>query len=375
MKKLIFEKFFEEVLLYFLFILGTLSVIVWIIQSVNYLDLVTEDGHSLKVYAYYSLLNLPKIISRILLFVLFLSICLVIINYERRNEIIIFWINGISKIQFVNRIIKFSVFFLAIQLFFALFLVPFTQDKAKSFVRNSDIGYLKNIIKEKSFFDGVKNLTIFVDKKENDKIYDVFIKDNKSSDTTQTIYASEGLIKQEDGSTYLILSNGKFINNDRGFISSFSFDKTKISLSVYETKTTIYRKFQETNTFQLLYCFRDSLPLLSEFLKKHKSKFLRCDKRREDILIEIFKRSYLPIYIPLLVLIGCCLVLISKDEFNYKFKRLLIFMYGFIIISLSEIIIKYSAKDFINTFIFLSLPIIIFIINYYFIYYKFEVKK
>ena len=63
MKKLIFEKFFEEVLLYFLFILGTLSIIVWIIQSVNYLDLVTEDGHSLQVYAYYSLLNLPKIIN------------------------------------------------------------------------------------------------------------------------------------------------------------------------------------------------------------------------------------------------------------------------------------------------------------------------
>ena len=165
MKKLIFEKFFEEVLLYFLFILGTLSVIVWIIQSVNYLDLVTEDGHSLQVYAYFSLLNLPKIISRILLFVLFLSVCLVIINYERRNEIIIFWINGISKIHFINQIIKFSIIFLIIQLFFALFFVPFTQDKAKSFVRNSDIGYLKNIIKEKSFFDGVKNLTIFVNKK------------------------------------------------------------------------------------------------------------------------------------------------------------------------------------------------------------------
>ena len=205
MKKLIFEKFFEEVLLYFLFILGTLSIIVWIIQSVNYLDLVTEDGHSLQVYAYYTLLNLPKIISRILLFVLFLSICLVIINYEKRNEIIIFWINGISKINFVNKIIKFSLFFLVIQMFLALFLVPFTQDKAKSFVRGSDIGYLKNIIKEKSFFDGVKNLTIFVNKKENNKIYDVFIKDNTSGDITLTIYASEGNIEQIDGSTYLLL--------------------------------------------------------------------------------------------------------------------------------------------------------------------------
>ncbi len=375
MKKLIFEKFFEEVLLYFIFILGTLSIIVWIIQSVNYLDLVTEDGHSLQVYAYYSLLNLPKIISRILLFVLFLSVCLVIINYERRNEIIIFWINGISKIQFVNKIIKFSILFLAIQMFFALFLVPFTQDKAKSFVRSSDIGYLKNIIKEKTFFDGVKNLTIFVNKKEDNKIYDVFIKDNKSGDTTQTIYAAEGNIEYKDGSTYLLLENGKFINNDNGYISSFSFDKTKISLSVYETKTTVYRKFQETNTFELLHCFKESLPMLTGFLKKYKSKFLRCNERKEDILIEIFKRSYLPIYIPLLVLIGCCLVLISKDEFSYKFKRLLIFLYGFIIISLSEILVRYSAKDLMYTLIFLSLPITIFLINYFFIYYKFEFKK
>ena len=375
MKKLIFEKFFEEVLLYFLFILGTLSVIVWIIQSVNYLDLVTEDGHSLQVYAYFSLLNLPKIISRILLFVLFLSVCLVIINYERRNEIIIFWINGISKIHFINQIIKFSIIFLIIQLFFALFFVPFTQDKAKSFVRNSDIGYLKNIIKEKSFFDGVKNLTIFVNKKEGNKIYDVFIKDNKSEDITQTIYASEGVIKNKDGSTFLLLRNGKFINNDKGFISSFSFDKTKISLSIYETKTTVYRKFQETNTLQLLYCFKESLPIVSEFLSKHQSPFLKCDVRKDDILIEIFKRSYLPIYIPLLVLIGCCLVLISKDEFNYKLKRLLIFLYGFIIISLSEVLIRYSAKDLVNTIVFLSMPITVFIINYFFIYYKYGFKK
>ena len=374
MKKLIFEKFFEEVLLYFLFILGTLSIIVWIIQSVNYLDLVTEDGHSLQVYAYYSILNLPKIISRILLFVLFISVCLVIINYERRNEIIIFWINGISKIQFINNVIKFSIVFLIIQLFFALFLVPYTQDKAKSFVRNSDIGYLKNIIKEKNFFDGVKNLTIFVNKKEEDKIYDVFIKDNQKADSTQTIYASEGYIKQNEGATYLVLHNGKFINNERGYISSFSFDKTRINLSIYETKTTIYRKIQETNTFQLLYCFKDSIKFLSNFLKNHKSDTLRCTKK-EDILVEIFKRSYLPIYIPLITLIGCCLLLISKDEFKYKYKRLLIFLYGFCVISLSEILIRYSAKDLINTLIFITLPILIFLINYIFIYYKFQFNK
>ena len=117
------------------------------------------------------------------------------------------------------------------------------------------------------------------------------------------------------------------------------------------------------------------MPIVSEFLSKHQSPFLKCDVRKDDILIEIFKRSYLPIYIPLLVLIGCCLVLISKDEFNYKLKRLLIFLYGFIIISLSEVLIRYSAKDLVNTIVFLSMPITVFIINYFFIYYKYGFKK
>ena len=67
--------------------------------------------------------------------------------------------------------------------------------------------------------------------------------------------------------------------------------------------------------------------------------------------------------------------MISKDEFSYKLKRLLIFLYGFIIISLSEVLVRYSAKDLIHTLAFLSLPVGVFLINYFFIYYKFEFKK
>ena len=39
----------------FLFISICVATIVWIIQAVNYLDLVSEDGHSLKVYFSYTL--------------------------------------------------------------------------------------------------------------------------------------------------------------------------------------------------------------------------------------------------------------------------------------------------------------------------------
>ena len=42
----------------------SLTLIVWVIQAVNYLDFVSEDGHSFKVYFMYSLLSLPKIFNK-----------------------------------------------------------------------------------------------------------------------------------------------------------------------------------------------------------------------------------------------------------------------------------------------------------------------
>ena len=46
MKNTIYKYIFYEYLRYFLVSLCALSVIVWTIQSVNFLDLVTEDGHA-----------------------------------------------------------------------------------------------------------------------------------------------------------------------------------------------------------------------------------------------------------------------------------------------------------------------------------------
>ena len=37
-----------------------MGLIVWTIQAINYFDFVSEDGHGLKVYFLYTLLNFPK---------------------------------------------------------------------------------------------------------------------------------------------------------------------------------------------------------------------------------------------------------------------------------------------------------------------------
>ena len=91
------------------------------------------------------------------------------LNFENNNELIIYWCAGINKITFTNQIIKISIIFTILQILFSSFLVPYSQDKARSFLRSSDIDMFASLIKEKKFIDTVEKLTFFVEEINQDK--------------------------------------------------------------------------------------------------------------------------------------------------------------------------------------------------------------
>jgi lipopolysaccharide export system permease protein len=111
MKKIIFKNFLRETTIFFLLSCSSVALIVWVIQAVNYLGFVTEDGHGFKVYFLYTLLSLPKIFNEILPFMFFFSIFFMIVKYEDQNQILIFWSNGIKKNEIFNLTIFFKCIF------------------------------------------------------------------------------------------------------------------------------------------------------------------------------------------------------------------------------------------------------------------------
>ena len=178
MKKLLYQKFLTDTFKSFIIISFSIGLIVWVIQAVGFLDFVTEDGHGLFVYFSYTLLNFPKIIHRILPFVFFISLFYQIHQYELKNELLIFWTNGIQKIDLIKAIITYSVFVVLLQIFLGAFISPFFQDKARSYIRNSNIDFFSSLIKEGKFIDTVTNLTIFIESKDEEGNYvNIFLND------------------------------------------------------------------------------------------------------------------------------------------------------------------------------------------------------
>ena len=378
MKKLIFKKFAKDVFQFFLLVSISISLIVWVIQAVNFLDIVTEDGHGFKVYFLYTLLSLPKIFSKILPFIYFISLFYIILKYENENELIIFWTIGIKKIEFVNVLLKFSIFYLILQLLFTTYIVPTTLDKARSYIRGSNVDLFSSIIQEKKFIDVVKDLTIFVEEKNiNGDLKNIFLKEKIGENKHQIIFAKEGKIKKYDSKSILMLYDGKIINNNNKITNSFEFSKTEVNLSKFATKTTTYPKIQEIRTYDILTCIIKLKNFHNSFLSNFfKTKRYLTNCRKENITSpfqEIFKRFISSFYLPVLSLIACLAIIKTKDDYEYIKYKSLLFILGVVAIIISETSIKYFSDNLFPSAYLSLLPVLFFLVIY--IYLKIKLKK
>ena len=358
MKKLLFRKFYQDISAFFIASLLMVGLIVWTIQAVNYFDFVTEDGHGLKIYFYYSLLNFPKIIERILPFIFFISVFYTILNYEFKNEIFIFWINGVNKINFLNKMLLFSFFIMLCQIILGSYISPLSKLEARNYLKSSNIDFFTSLLKEGKFINVTKGLTIFIESKESDGSFRNIFLEEDNDYSSKMIYASKGILFESELQKSLKLFDGRVINIDKSKINLFDFDQIDFNLKDLSTKTITVPKIQEIDTKILLSCFFD--------IENNKFKLFKCDEKLiMEVKVELIKRLYKPIYIPLIVLFSCFLILYSKNENNFKNKTNFIFILIFLLLIISEVTMRYSGTSINYTILYLLIPIVIFIIGYF----------
>ena len=372
MNKLIFRKLSFDIVAFFLLSSLAITVIVWVIQGVNLLDIVSEQGHSFQVYFLYSTLNIPKIFSKLIIFAFFLSLFVVINRYQDNNEILVFWINGIKKISFINFIFKISLLFVILQLIFNIQIVPFTQNLAQKYLKSSSIDFFPKLIQEKKFSKVMENLNIFVEKYNDNGILEgIYIKERLENNGNKIIIASMGKLNQTENGYNFQLYNGKIINIDKKGSFNLGFKETIYDLTDLNFKTRKELKLGEAKTSFLLSCLENNL-------MDRKNLKLRCGDKDtfliNDIYEETFKRIVSPIYIIVLSLISSLLILNSKDSSSRSFFKLFLFLFGFSIIIFSELSYKFVNTTFEIELIFLTLPIIFVILFYFFILLKTNFK-
>ena len=373
MKKILFRKLLRDYLSFFLISLFCSSIIIWVFQAVNYLDIMIEDGRDYLVYINYSLLNFPKIVSRLFPFVLFFSLFFVTIKSENNNELIIFWNFGIHKLDLIFFVIKISIILMTIQILFTSLLVPKSQDLARNFLRTSSVNIFENFIKPQKFNDTIKGVTIYSENKDSDgNLYNLYLKkDNR--DGFQITYAKKGIFKEFNQIPVLVLYDGETITNGSSGITNIGFSKSDFPLNNFKTNTTTYIKTQELSSIKLYKCI-NSVYLSKE--KKLDKNIENCSiQNLKNIFKEIYKRLIIPFYIPLLSLISFLVILSSKESANFNKLKIITFLSGMFFIIFSETTVRLISDNVLRNTLIIVIPFLSFMIIYIFIWNKLSFKN
>ena len=374
MKKIVYKKLSKDCVNFFLLVVFTISIIIWVLQAVNYLDFVIEDGHGFLVYFKYTLLSFPKIISRIFPFAIFLAFSYILLKYENKNELVIFWNFGIKKINFINFFIKFSLWFVLISLLLNALITPFAQDKARSFIRSSNLDFFESILKPKKFIDVIGNLTIYFDEKnKNGELINIFLNEKTNINNSQTTFAKTAIINVKNNIKILTLYDGKTINKVNGKISEFKFTKTDYNISKLDSNTIMHQKTQEITTMNLIRCslfFKDS--------KKNKKiiKINNCvPSNLTNIYKELYSRLVKPLYVTFLISITLLIILKSKSDHSFNINKYKIYLFAFLFIVFLESSSKLISTNLIQNLFLSILPIFFTLIIYLYFLIKLKDNK
>lgn len=370
MKKIIFRKILSDCLIFFLLALFGISAIIWVFQAVNFLDLIIQDGKNYKIYIEYTFFNFPKILSRIFPFALFFSFSYVFIKYENNNEFIIFWNHGVNKLNLINFFFFISLILMIVQIVLLSFVVPKTQEIARSALRSSDVDYFESLIKTKRFNDTIKGLTIYADEKnENDEFENIYIKKRAQDSRFQITFAKKGIFEFKGNEKILVLYDGQTLNSNNNQITNFKFSKSDFSVSNMDPNLVTHKKIQEQTTLTLIKCLKNIYSI------KHQN-ILNCDENNpRNTLKELFKRVLTPFYLPVLILTSLLLILKSKENRKYAKYKYSTFIFGVIIIVLSESSLGYINNTAIINLPLIILPISLIIILYFFFLFQLKISN
>tara|TARA_Y100000590_G_scaffold369452_1_gene430713 strand:- start:1884 stop:2954 length:1071 start_codon:yes stop_codon:yes gene_type:complete len=341
--------------------LFALAAVVWTIQAVNYLDLITDDGHTFTIYFFYSFLTLSKVLTKLIPFCFLLAIILTILKMEKDNELIVLWTSGLNKIHIVNLIFRISLIIMLLQLFLTSVINPTLLNFSRALLKNSQLEFIPSLLKEKQFNDTIDNLTIFVNKKDKNKVYqNIFIRDEgnvlSSIGESSTIIAKSGYMSEDEKNLILFDGNIQKLEKD-GDVNIVKFEKTVLNLTGMSTKSISEPKIQETSTKSIILCIQ------KKNIGKH-----NCDDDKKslmDIKIEFNKRFGMPFYIPLIALVCCFLLASRKDRKFFYLNKYIYFGISFIILTLAEILVRYSGESFNHTVFYYMIPVLVAPIFYF----------
>lgn len=229
----------KQILIGFLLISFSLMSIIWLTQSLRFVDLITNKGISAGLFAELTSLLMPRIFTILAPISLFAAILFVYNRMLSDRELVVMKAAGISPWDNAKPALLCGIVMALLNIWVMNFGIPMAENRFNDLqwqVKN-DVSHL--MFREGEFTTLQHGLTVFITTHEPDgSVGGILINDERNPKTKSTVSAELGRIVQTEKGPRIILVHGnrQEINRQNNQFSSILFDRYSVDFGAKESK-------------------------------------------------------------------------------------------------------------------------------------------
>ena len=236
----------------FAIVVLSLTCVVWLSQSLRFIDMIVNRGLPLTTFAYLTVLLLPTWLSIVMPIAGFASVLFTYNRMLNDREIIILISSGLSPGYIARPAILIASLIMACCYLMTLYMIPMSYRTFKELQFQIRHNYTDVLLREGVFNNIAKDITVFV-RKRNDQgeLVGIIVNDDRNPNQKFTLKALTGALILSDRGPKVFMKKGnrQARNNKTGLIGLLIFDRYTGDLG--DIKSIAQRSSRDQNELNL----------------------------------------------------------------------------------------------------------------------------
>ncbi len=317
----------KQIIIGFLIVTFSLLAIVWLTQSLNFVEMVTNKGLPIFMFVEMTSLLMPRIFVIMSPIAVFVTVLFVYNRMIADRELVVMKSAGISPWVLARGAVYIGGFLSLFGLYVNNVVIPRAEQefaKLEWQVKN-DMSHL--MFKEGEFTQVQWYMTIFVAEQDgNGTISGILVDDERDQSKKVTISAEKGKVVYTSEGPKLILINGvrnEITNDDKQQFSSLAFDRYSVDFGISTKSKSKEIGAREMSLWELLSAY-------------HNKDLVKAVRNR--YVVEGCKRILMPLYNLIFALIACAGLLVGNFNRRGQGKIITLSIIGMVAVQSCDLI-------------------------------------
>ncbi len=214
----------------------TLTGVIWLTQSLKFIDLIVNRGLSVQIFFHLVILLVPRFLVVTLPIGLLISVISAYHKLHSDSELVVLRSAGLKKMDLARPAIYFAFFVMFLSYLLNLYILPSSYSGFKDLQHNIRNDYGTLLLQEGVFNTLHDDLMVYVSERDGaGTLYGLLIHDNRKKDKPVSIIAEKGTIAptKKGPGVVMVRGNRQELDRKTGQLNLLFFDRYVLHLSMF----------------------------------------------------------------------------------------------------------------------------------------------